>query len=99
MLNSENGVPGFGEAPTAGNEDRNLINAGKKAITLKPGAAFWRQADGVAMVRGWHLDAAILGAYQVAQNGDLAGWRVGSKGVPAVGGAMDLVHGERRCCR
>ncbi|MCC0027266.1 MAG: CoA transferase subunit B [Brucellaceae bacterium] len=93
---TENGVLGFGEAPAKGEEDWDLINAGKKAITLKPGAAFFHHADSFAMVRGGHLDLAVLGAYQVAQNGDLANWRVGSKGVPAVGGAMDLVHGAKR---
>ena len=96
VFHTENGVLGFGEAPVAGEEDWDLINAGKKAITLKPGAAFFHHADSFAMVRGGHLDVAILGAYQVAQNGDLANWRVGSKGVPAVGGAMDLVHGAKR---
>lgn len=96
VFHTENGVLGFGRAPTAGNEDWDLINAGKKAITLKPGAALFHHADSFAMVRGGHLDVAILGAYQVAQNGDLANWRVGAKGVPAVGGAMDLVHGARR---
>ena len=93
---TENGVLGFGEAPRQGEEDWDLINAGKKAITLNPGASFFHHADSFAMVRGGHLDLAVLGAYQVAQNGDLANWRVGSKGVPAVGGAMDLVHGAKR---
>ena len=93
---TENGVLGFGEAPPEGSEDWDLINAGKKAITLKPGASFFHHADSFAMVRGGHLDLAVLGAYQVAENGDLANWRVGSKGVPAVGGAMDLVHGAKR---
>ena len=93
---TENGVLGFGEAPAKGEEDWDLINAGKKAITLKPGASFFHHADSFAMVRGGHLDLAVLGAYQVAQNGDLANWRVGSKGVPAVGGAMDLVHGAKQ---
>jgi len=93
---TENGVLGFGEAPPEGEEDWDLINAGKKAISLKPGASFFHHADSFAMVRGGHLDLAVLGAYQVAQNGDLANWRVGSKGVPAVGGAMDLVHGAKR---
>ncbi|WP_205749056.1 3-oxoacid CoA-transferase subunit B [Frigidibacter oleivorans] len=96
IFHTENGVLDFGEAPPAGQEDWDLINAGKKAITLKPGAAIFHHADSFAMVRGGHLDVAILGAYQVAETGDLANWRVGSKGVPAVGGAMDLVHGAKR---
>ncbi|MDP9837271.1 3-oxoadipate CoA-transferase beta subunit [Neorhizobium huautlense] len=96
VFHTENGVLDFGEPPAAGEEDWDLINAGKKAVTLKPGAAFFHHADSFAMVRGGHLDVAILGAYQVAENGDLANWRVGSKGVPAVGGAMDLVHGAKQ---
>ena len=96
IFHTENGVLGFGQAPPPGEEDWDLINAGKKAITLKPGASFFHHADSFAMVRGGHLDVAILGAFQVSQNGGLANWRVGSKGVPAVGGAMDLVHGAKR---
>ncbi len=96
IFHTENGVLNFGKAPPKGEEDWDLINAGKKAITLKPGAAFFHHADSFSMVRGGHLDMAILGAFQVAQNGDLANWRLGSKGVPAVGGAMDLVHGAKQ---
>ncbi|TYC67892.1 CoA transferase subunit B [Stappia sp. BW2] len=96
IFHTENGLLGFGQAPEAGSEDWDLINAGKKAVTLKPGAAFFHHADSFAMVRGSHLDVAILGAYEVAENGDLANWSTGPKGVPAVGGAMDLVHGAKR---
>lgn len=96
IYHTENGLLDFGPEPAAGEEDWDLINAGKKAVTLKPGASFFHHADSFAMVRGGHLDVAILGAYQVAQNGDLANWSVGAKGVPAVGGAMDLVHGAKR---
>lgn len=96
IFHTENGILGFGKAPPAGEEDWDLINAGKKAVTLNPGAALFHHADSFAMVRGGHLDVAILGAYQIAQNGDLANWRIGHSGVPAVGGAMDLVHGARQ---
>ncbi|MEI4485797.1 3-oxoacid CoA-transferase subunit B [Frigidibacter sp. MR17.14] len=96
IFHTENGVLDFGEAPAKGEEDWDCINAGKKAITIKPGTAFFHHADSFAMVRGGHLDVAILGAYQVAQNGDLANWSTGKGGVPAVGGAMDLVHGAKR---
>lgn len=95
-FHTENGVLDFGEAPAPGDEDWDLINAGKKAITLKPGTSFFHHADSFAMVRGGHLDVAILGAYQVAQNGDLANWSTGKGGIPAVGGAMDLVQSAKR---
>jgi len=96
VFHTENGVLGFGPPPAAGEEDWDLINAGKKAVTLKPGAAFFDHSDSFAMVRGGHLDVAILGAYQVAQNGDLANWSTGKGGIPAVGGAMDLVQSAKR---
>jgi 3-oxoadipate CoA-transferase beta subunit len=96
IFQSENGELGFGGAAPPGEEDWDLINAGKKAVTLNPGAAFFHSADSFAMVRGGHLDVAILGAFQVAQNGDLANWSTGSNALPAVGGAMDLVHGAKR---
>jgi len=96
IFHTENGILNFGGPPEAGAEDWDIINAGKKAVTLKPGAAFFHHADSFAMVRGGHLDVAILGAYQVSQQGDLANWRVGRDGVPAVGGAMDLVHGAKQ---
>ena len=96
IFHTENELLGFGQAPEPGSEYWDLINAGKKAVTLKPGAAFFHHADSFAMVRGGHLDVAILGAYEIAENGDLANWSTGPKGVPAVGGAMDLVHGAKR---
>lgn len=96
VYHTENGILDFGEAPPRGEEDWDLINAGKKPVTLNPGAAFFHHADSFAMVRGGHLDVAILGAYEVAENGDLANWSTGPGSVPAVGGAMDLVHGAKR---
>ncbi len=96
VFHTENGVLGFGQAPAEGDEDWDLINAGKKAITLKPGSSFFHHADSFSMVRGGHLDVAILGAYEIAENGDLANWSTGLGGVPAVGGAVDLVHGAKR---
>jgi 3-oxoadipate CoA-transferase beta subunit len=96
IYHTENGVLDFGEAPPAGQEDWDLINAGKKAITLNPGAAFFHHADSFSMVRGGHLDIAVLGAYEVAENGDIANWSTGPGSVPAVGGAMDLVHGAKQ---
>lgn len=96
IFHTENGILGFGATPQVGDEDWDLINAGKKAVTLQPGASFFHHADSFAMVRGGHLDLAILGAYEVSQRGDLANWSTGPGGVPAVGGAMDLVHGAKR---
>lgn len=96
IYHTENGILDFGEAPPAGEEDWDLINAGKKAVTLNPGASFFHHADSFAMVRGGHLDVAVLGAYEVSEQGDLANWSTGPGSVPAVGGAMDLVHGARQ---
>jgi 3-oxoadipate CoA-transferase beta subunit len=96
VYHTENGILDFGEAPPAGQEDWDLINAGKKAVTLNAGASFFHHADSFAMVRGGHLDVAVLGAYEIAENGDLANWSTGPGSVPAVGGAMDLVHGAKQ---
>ncbi len=96
IYHTENGVLDFGEAPPVGQEDWDLINAGKKAITLNDGASFFHHADSFAMVRGGHLDVAVLGAYEISENGDLANWSTGPGSVPAVGGAMDLVHGAKQ---
>ncbi|TCK02933.1 3-oxoacid CoA-transferase subunit B [Marinobacterium mangrovicola] len=95
VFHTENGVLGFGEAPAPGEEDWDIINAGKKAITLKPGCSIFHHADSFSMIRGGHLDVAILGAYEISQNGDLANWSTGKGGIPAVGGAMDLVNGVK----
>ncbi len=97
MMHSENGVIGFGPAPLAGQEDFDLINAGKQPVTLRPGGCFFHHADSFAMMRGGHLDVCVLGAFQVAGNGDLANWHTGAAdAIPAVGGAMDLAIGARR---
>ena len=92
---SENGILGFGGPPPEGEEDFDLINASKGAITLARGASIVHSADSFAMIRGAHLDIAILGAFQIAPNGDLANWSTGEGGVPAVGGAMDLSAGAK----
>jgi 3-oxoadipate CoA-transferase beta subunit len=97
MMHSENGVIGFGPAPRAGEEDFDLINAGKQPVTLLPGGCFFHHADSFAMMRGGHLDVCVLGGFQVAGNGDLANWHTGAAdAIPAVGGAMDLAIGARR---
>jgi 3-oxoadipate CoA-transferase beta subunit len=96
IYHSENGILGFGPRPEPGQEDPELINAGKRPITLLPGTSFFHHADSFAMIRGGHLDICILGAMQVAANGDLANWSTGEGAVPAVGGAMDLVAGVKQ---
>ncbi len=97
VLHSENGVIGMGPAPADGEEDYDLINAGKQPVTLLPGGSFFHHADSFAMMRGGHLDVCVLGAFQVAANGDLANWHTGAAdAIPAVGGAMDLAIGARK---
>jgi 3-oxoadipate CoA-transferase beta subunit len=96
LLHSENGVLGMGPAPAAGEEDYDLINAGKQPVTLKPGGCFFHHADSFAMMRGGHLDVCVLGAFQVSEKGDLANWHTGApEAIPAVGGAMDLAIGAK----
>ena len=97
LLHSENGILGMGPAPAAGEEDYDLINAGKQPVTLRKGGSFFHHADSFAMMRGGHLDICVLGAFQVSSTGDLANWSTGEPGaIPAVGGAMDLAIGARQ---
>ena len=97
LLHSENGVIGMGPAPAAGEEDYDLINAGKQPVTLLPGGCFFHHADSFAMMRGGHLDVCVLGAFQVSVSGDLANWHTGTPdAIPAVGGAMDLAIGAKK---
>ncbi|MGO4689510.1 3-oxoacid CoA-transferase subunit B [Glaciibacter sp. 2TAF33] len=96
ILHTENGMLGMGSAPEPGRVDPDLINAGKQAVTAVAGAAYFHHADSFAMMRGGHLDVCVLGAFQVAANGDLANWSTGGAGaIPAVGGAMDLAIGAK----
>lgn len=97
FLHSENGLLAFGPPPKAGEEDGDLINAGKEFVTMLTGGSFFHHGDSFAMMRGGHLDICVLGAFQIAENGDLANWHTGAAdAIPAVGGAMDLAVGAKR---
>jgi 3-oxoadipate CoA-transferase, beta subunit len=97
FLHSENGLLGMGPAPVPGQEDEDLINAGKQPVTLLTGGAYFHHADSFAMMRGGHLDICVLGAFQVSTTGDLANWHTGAPdAIPAVGGAMDLAVGAKQ---
>ena len=97
FLHSENGLLGMGPAPQEGEEDEDLINAGKQPVTILTGGAYFHHADSFAMMRGGHLDICVLGAFQVSEKGDLANWHTGAPdAIPAVGGAMDLAIGAKQ---
>ena len=97
LLHSENGLLGMGPAPAVGEEDYDLINAGKQSVTLLKGGSFFHHADSFAMMRGGHLDICVMGAFQVSAHGDLANWHTGEPhAIPSVGGAMDLARGAKQ---
>ncbi|MFS0780169.1 3-oxoacid CoA-transferase subunit B [Bacillus sp. 1P06AnD] len=96
ILHSENGLLGLGPKPEPGKEDMDLVNAGKEPITIKPGGCFFSQSESFAMIRGGHIDASVLGAFQVSSNGDLASWKLPDAPLGRVGGAMDLTVGSKR---
>jgi 3-oxoadipate CoA-transferase, beta subunit len=96
IIHSENGILGMGPEPEPGNINRWLINASKKYVTLRPGGAYMHHADSFAIIRGGHLDLCILGAFQVAENGDFANWSMSEADMPSVGGAMDLAVGAKQ---